>query len=199
MELTKKLLILLLSLTVSLVSMADDIYYPLPLPSYDFTPSRSQKRVALSTDIIMLAMPTATLIGVCAAQDWEGLKQGAFTAATTAGVTLLLKYTIDETRPNFKNSHSFPSGHTSASFATAAFLQRRYGWKFGVPAYALSTYVAWGRVYSKNHHWWDVVAGAAIGAGSAYIFTRSWARDHDLRVGLWGNQESRGLSASFSF
>lgn len=181
------------------MASGDEIYYPEPLPDRTIEVTGSRKSVALSTDIITIAMPVATLAGTIIAQDWEGLKQGAFTAAATAGATLLLKYTVNEDRPNFKNSHSFPSGHTSTSFATAAFLQRRYGWKFGAPAYALATYVAWGRVYSKNHHWWDVVAGAAIGAGSAYIFTRPWAREHNLGVGVWSDGETHGFSASFTF
>ena len=177
----------------------DEIFFPEPIEKPEFTPSNAQKGVALSTDIITIGMPLATLAGVCIAGDWEGLKQGCYTAAATAAATLLLKYTVSEERPNYKNSHSFPSGHTSASFATAAFLQRRYGWKFGAPAYALATYVAWGRVFSRNHHWWDVVAGAAIGAGSGYIFTRPWAKKHDLQVGVWSTGESQGLSASFAF
>ncbi|MCM1474774.1 MAG: phosphatase PAP2 family protein [Muribaculaceae bacterium] len=178
---------------------AQGIYYPEDFETSSYTLSSSQKGVATSTDIITLAMPVATLAGVLISQDREGLQQGAYTAAATAGVTLLLKYTVYEQRPNYKNFHSFPSGHTATSFATAAFLQRRYGWKFGAPAYAMATYVAWGRVYSKNHHWWDVVAGAAIGAGSAYIFTRPWARKHDLQVGAWSIGTHTGLAASFKF
>lgn len=180
-------------------SYAQEITYPVPVPDETFTPSSGQKAVDTSTDIIAIAMPVAALAGTLIAQDWEGLKQGVFTAAATAGATLLLKYTVRETRPNFKNDHSFPSGHTAVSFATAGYLQRRYGWKFGAPAYALATYVAWGRVYSKNHHWWDVVAGAAIGAGSAYIFTRPWARRHELSITPWSTLTDHGLACSFSF
>lgn len=149
-----------------------------------FTRSRSQKGVALSTDILALSLPVATLTGVLIERDWKGLVQGAYTCAATLGTTMLLKYTVKEERPDHSDFHSFPSAHTSASFATAAFLQRRYGWKFGAPAYAVATYVGWGRVFSKKHHWWDVVAGAAIGAGSAYIFTRPWAKEHNLNVSV---------------
>lgn len=150
----------------------------------EFQRSHGQKAVGTSTDVFMIAMPVATLAGVLFAKDWEGLKEGALTAAATAGATLILKYAVKEERPDHSNFHSFPSGHTATTFATAAFLQRRYGWKFGVPAYALAAYVGWGRVYSKKHHWWDVVAGAAIGAGSAYIFTKPWAAKHELNIGM---------------
>jgi membrane-associated phospholipid phosphatase len=68
------------------------------------------------------------------------------------------------------------------AFSGATFLQRRYGWKLGVPAYAVSTYVAWGRVYSKRHDVWDVLAGAAIGVGSALVFTRPFAEKHNVTL-----------------
>ena len=72
--------------------------------------------------------------------------------------------------------------HTSVSFTAATFIQRRYGWKWGVPAYVLSTYVGWSRVYGKKHDWWDVAAGAVIGAGSSLIFTRPFAKKHPLTL-----------------
>ncbi|MDE6218662.1 MAG: phosphatase PAP2 family protein [Muribaculaceae bacterium] len=179
---------------------SSDIYYPVPLPEQPtFTPSRSQKGVSLSTDIIAIGMPLATLAGVCIIGDWEGLRQGIYTAGVTSAATLILKFSISERRPNLRNYHSFPSGHTSASFATATFLQRRYGWKFGVPAYTLATYVGWGRVFSKSHHWWDVAAGAAIGTLSAYLFTTPWARSHDFQAGVWTTDSHHGVAASFSF
>lgn len=166
----------------------------------EFVPTSAQKGVATSTDVLMIALPVATLAGVIIEKDWKGLVQGCYTAAATAGATLILKYSVKEWRPDHSNRHSFPSGHTSTSFATAAFIQRRYGWKLGAPAYAVATYVGWGRVFSKKHHWWDAVAGAVIGAGSAYIFTRPWARDHNLSIAPIADPltNTLGLTASFS-
>lgn len=172
---------------------------PYPVTETTFERTDAQKGVATSTDVLVIAMPVATLAGVLLTKDWEGLKQGALTASVTTAATLLLKYTVKEKRPDGSNYHSFPSGHSAISFATAAFLQRRYGWKFGIPAYALSAYVAWGRVYSKKHHWWDVVGGAAIGAGSAYIFTRPWAKKHELTISPIATTEAMGVYASFKF
>lgn len=159
----------------------------------------SEKGVDVSTDVVALALPAATLAGVLIERDWHGLAQCSYTAALTAGVTLLLKYTVREKRPDGSNMHSFPSGHTAVTFASAAFVQRRYGWKFGVPAYALAAYTGWGRVYSKKHHWWDVVAGAAIGAGSAYLFTRQWAAEHQLEISAAALTDPVTLKPSFGF
>ena len=44
---------------------------------------------------------------------------------------------------------SFPSGHASSSFATAAVLHRRLGWTAAAPAYAMATYVAASRLSKR--------------------------------------------------
>lgn len=167
-----------------------------PLP---FTPSRAQKGVAISTDVVAVALPVSTLALTLIQRDWKGLLQGVETAAGTAAVTLILKYTVKEMRPDGSNRHSFPSGHTAATFATAAYLQRRYGWWYGGPAYALACYTGWGRVFSKKHHWYDVLAGAAIGAGSAYIFTRPFAKKHELQIAPISDGTNIGVYTSFTF
>lgn len=158
----------------------------------------SRKAVKTSGDVLLVAMPVATLTGVLIERDWTGLKQAAFTTATTLGATYLLKYTVKKTRPDGSDCHSFPSAHTSILFANAGFVERRYGWKLGVPAFALATYVGWSRTYARKHDWWDVVTGAAIGAGSAYIFTRPWSRNHNLSIAPVSDGEHFGLVASFT-
>lgn len=159
----------------------------------------AQRGVGISTDVCVIAMPMATLAGIIVERDWEGLKQGALTAVTEVGVSLILKYAIKEERPDHSNTHSFPSGHTGIAFANATFLQRRYGWKLGVPAYIVAGYVGWGRVYSKKHHWWDVLAGAAIGAGCALIYTRPFAEKHELTLVPEFSPGGAGLHASLTF
>jgi hypothetical protein len=48
-------------------------------------------------------------------------------------------------------------------FATATVLQRRYGWKVGIPAYGFAAYVAASRLSENKHFLSDVILGAAIG------------------------------------
>lgn len=164
-----------------------------------FHPNSRQKGVATSTDIAAIALPTAALIGVLVQKDWKGLIQGVETAGATAVATLILKYAVKERRPDGSNMHSFPSGHSSVSFATAGFLQRRYGWKVGAPAYALAAYVGWGRVYAKKHYLWDVVAGGALGAGCAYFFTTPFAKKHNLSLSPVYDGKTTGFTAYMEF
>ncbi len=159
----------------------------------------SRKAVRTSGDVLVFVTPAAGLAAILALGDWQGLKQGALAGATTLGVTYALKYLVKKERPDFSDNHSFPSMHTSVSFAGAAFIQRRYGWKWGIPAYVVSTYVGWSRVYGKKHDGWDVAAGAVIGAGSAYLFTRPFARKHNLSISPVAGDGHYGVYASLTF
>jgi membrane-associated phospholipid phosphatase len=84
-----------------------------------------------------------------------------------------LKYAVDAERPN-GGGRSFPSGHASISFCSAEFLRRRYGWAWGVPAYAAACFVGYSRVEVKQHYTRDVVAGALIGFAGSHLFARSY-------------------------
>ncbi len=97
-----------------------------------------------------------------------------FRAQTVAQLTTYaMKYSIRRTRPD-GTRFSFPSGHTSVTFASATVLQRNFGWKVGVPAYGVAAYVAGSRLQTKRHHLSDVAFGAALGilAGRAVTIGR---------------------------
>lgn len=81
------------------------------------------------------------------------------------------KFTVQRKRPDGSNSQSFPSGHAASAFATASVLQRHYGWKAGIPAYAFGSYVALARMSWNRHHASDVVMGAGLGIASARTVT----------------------------
>lgn len=162
--------------------------------------AQPREAVKKSTDILMFATPVAGLVTTIAIGDYKGMKQLVLGGATSLATSYLLKYSIKKQRPDGTDAHSFPSNHTAASFQGAAFIQHRYGWKYGIPAYLLSGYVAWGRVYAKRHDCWDVLAGAAIGIGSSYLFTRPFAKKHNLTItpAVFGDDHF-GVYASMSF
>ena len=133
-------------------------------------PARATDGVETAGDIIQLVLP-ATAAGLTLAHhDQEGFIQLAESGILTLGITYGLKYTISETRPNGAE-HSFPSGHSSISFASSEFIRERYGWNYGIPAYLAASFVGYSRVESKAHYTRDVIAGAVIGIGSSWIFT----------------------------
>lgn len=99
-----------------------------------------------------------------------GSRRGELITAVSRAylVTYGLKYGVDAERPNGAGQ-SFPSGHTALSFTGAAFINKHYGWKPGIPAFLAASYVGWSRVHSDNHYWSDVIAGAAVGIASNYF------------------------------
>jgi membrane-associated phospholipid phosphatase len=139
-------------------------------------------------EILQYVLP-ATAAGIAFIhKDGKGAWQLGGSAAMTMGVTYGLKYSVDETRPN-GDSRSFPSAHTSISFSAAEFMRKRYGWKFGVPAYAAAAFVAYSRVESREHYTHDVLAGAVIGIVSSYLLTtpfQGWQVHSDIDGWYWG-------------
>ncbi|MEZ5286099.1 MAG: phosphatase PAP2 family protein [Vicinamibacterales bacterium] len=82
-----------------------------------------------------------------------------------------IKFTTRRQRPDASNRHSFPSGHTASAFATASVIERHYGKKIGLPAYAFATYVGLARLSANKHHISDVVMGAGIGIAAGRTVT----------------------------
>ena len=74
---------------------------------------------------------------------------------------------------------SFPSGHTSASFAaaTAIWLSNR---KWGIAALILASIIAFSRLYLYVHFPTDILGGAVIGAVSALLAQKIYR---------WGNRK----------
>ena len=146
-------------------------------------------------DALQFVLPATAAGMTLYNRDGKGALQFGESAALTLGVTYTLKYKVDEKRPN-GGSQSFPSGHTSISFCSAEFMRKRYGWEYGIPAYALASFVGYSRVESNEHHPHDVVAGAAIGIVSSYISTRpykGWQVQADADGKYWGIRLSRAF------
>lgn len=103
-----------------------------------------------------------------------------------------LKLTINRARPD-GDPWSFPSGHSSGTFANAAVLHRHFGWKVGAPAYAVATYVAASRIQERRHFASDVIFGAGVGliSGRAVTVGRG---SHRFAVSPMGLPGGAGVS-----
>ena len=64
---------------------------------------------------------------------------------------------------------SFPSGHSSSSFAAAAVFYRLLPKKLGIPAVVLAGLIAFSRLYVGVHYPTDVLAGALMGIALSYF------------------------------
>lgn len=64
---------------------------------------------------------------------------------------------------------SFPSGHTSSSFAAAAVFYRHLPKKFGIPSVVLAGLIGFSRLYVGVHYPTDVIAGVLMGILLSYL------------------------------
>ena len=83
--------------------------------------------------------------------------------AMSEALTQTIKYTTRRERPDGSSKNSFPSGHAADTFAFATALERHLNWKYSVPAYIFSGYVAISRLPANRHWLSDAVFGSAVG------------------------------------
>ncbi len=128
-------------------------------------------------DVLLFAMPASALGSSLIIGDTRGTWQFTKGFLLNQGVTFALKAALNKPRPFDNGDNAFPSGHTSTTFQAASFIQRRYGWAYGIPAYALAGFTGFSRLNAQKHDGWDILAGAALGIGSTYLFTTPYQRE----------------------
>ncbi|MBK0378514.1 phosphatase PAP2 family protein [Mucilaginibacter segetis] len=140
--------------------------------------------VANSDYGFVMATPASMLIVGLAKHD-QVLKIKAFETGGAVllaeGSSVLLKNLIHRQRPfvahpelfygkSSPTDYSFPSGHTSTAFATATSLSLAFPkWYVIAPSFAYASAVGYSRMYLGVHYPSDVLAGAAVGIGSAFL------------------------------
>jgi membrane-associated phospholipid phosphatase len=180
-----------LTLIIVFAFFAGDIFSQNPdirilraVNSSSVLPSDNFFRFLSNSDaIISLGVPatiyTSGLIKHNDALKRNGLKALA-AVGISSGITLALKYTFNRDRPfvtypditkkSKGGSPSFPSGHTSSAFALATSLSLSYPeWYIIAPSYVWAGMVGFSRMDLGVHYPSDVLAGALVGAGSAWL------------------------------
>jgi membrane-associated phospholipid phosphatase len=100
--------------------------------------------------------------------------------ALNTAFTIGLKYSINRNRPYItypeikpietENTPSMPSGHTASAFNIATSLTLFYPkWYVAVPAYTWASGIAYSRMYLGVHYPSDIIAGAILGSGTAWL------------------------------
>lgn len=118
----------------------------------------------------------------------------------TFGVTLALKSAINEKRPGYPDdTHSFPSGHSSASFAFASVVAAQQGWVWGGAAHALASFIAISRSNDDFHYLHDITAGITIGASFAWGVYYNLEKGNPYWFTLVPAQKGAGVAMGLNF
>jgi membrane-associated phospholipid phosphatase len=146
-------------------------------------PAHAQVRATLDRfgDSMRLLLPAGAALLAVSHDDTEGLRELAYSMLLTTGATELVKYSVNSAGPD-GSARAFPSGHTSIAFASAAFVQERYGFGVAAPMYGLAAITGYERVRTHHHFSKDVLAGALIGVGSAELVTHRFTPHSALSV-----------------
>ena len=142
------------------------------------------KAVTNSVNYVAVVMPV-TQFSVGLIRKDPVIKRQAYQTVGAIGiesvVTQILKYSINRPRPAqtypgeifpYQNEEgkSMPSGHTALAFAVATTAALEYKkWYIAVPAFIWAGAVGYSRMYLGVHYFSDVMTGAAIGVGSAFL------------------------------
>lgn len=149
-----------------------------------------------SGDVLEVAMPLFTMGLSYYHDDNEGMKEFALALSGTVLTATLLKKSVSKERPDDSDDDAFPSGHAAITFSSASYLERRYGWTYGLPAYSLATWTAYTRLNSDQHQIEDVLAGAAIGYLFSYLLVEP---NEEFFIAPVITKDNFALEAGFKF
>ena len=134
--------------------------------------------------ILPVGVPTAMGVYALIKKDQPLLKEAIYIGTSVIealSITMAMKYTFDRQRPYEKYPDlihpvstepdpSFPSGHTAAAFSLATSLSITYPkWYVIAPSAVWACGVGLSRINQGVHYPSDVLTGAAIGVGCAFV------------------------------
>ncbi|HZK69210.1 MAG TPA: phosphatase PAP2 family protein [Paludibacter sp.] len=156
----------------------------------------------ISNTTTVVAFSTPVVMGVVALiEKDDNLLKNAIYVGAAIGVdglmTYSLKKVVNRDRPYvtypdihpamLETSNSFPSGHTSLAFATATAISLKYPkWYVIAPSYLWACSVGYSRLNLGVHYPTDVLVGALLGAGSAYV-------TYKINDWFWKKHENKKL------
>ncbi|MGA9639412.1 phosphatase PAP2 family protein [Flavobacterium sp.] len=167
---------------------------------YANTVKAQNESITHSGDIIQIALPVVALGSTFIWNDDDTKPTWQLLKAYGTGLVIqqALKRIVLKPRPDGTDNYSFPSGHTTSAFSGAAFIQKRYGWKYGIPSYLLASFVGYSRIQAKKHDGWDVLGGAVVGISTSYFFTKRYEKKN-IEVSINKNQDGQTLCLLYTF
>lgn len=148
---------------------------------------KSFNGISKSVYPLSFAFPIS-LLGLGFIKKDKNLQRQGLTSLASLAISMRTTYSLKKiinrdrpyiTHPNIQpyyieNDPAFPSGHSTAAFSKATSLSLTFKkWYVVVPAYTWAGVVAYSRLHLGVHYPSDVLTGAVIGAGSAWLCFRA--------------------------
>ena len=159
----------------------------------------TEKHIETAGTAIAIALPLVAGGLTLFKHDRVGTAQLVVESALTVGTAYALKQFVRERRPDGSDYQSFPSETTAAAASGSSFLWGRYGWQYGLPASALTEFVAYSRVQARQHRWYDTLASSAMAAGYSYVITTPFKRRYNIDTSLDAAPDGAAMHFSYRF
>ena len=159
----------------------------------------TEKKIENAGTVIAYALPVFAGGVALYHGDWNGITELGGEGLLTVGTAWALKQFVRERRPDGSDFHSFPSGTTAIAASGSSFLWGRYGWEWGLPAFAATQFVSYSRVQAKQHHWYDTAASSAIAIGYSTFVTRRYQPRGNFTTSLDASPDGAYLRMAWQF
>jgi len=154
-----------------------------------FTPNKTplssrQKTIETLGTGVAIALPLVAGGIAAYKKDNVGIAQLLVETTLTVGTVYALKNIVREQRPDGSDYKSFPSETTALAASGSSFLWRRYGWEYGLPAFAVTQFVSYSRVQARQHRWYDTLASSGIAAGYSLVLGTRFKERYNVETSL---------------
>jgi membrane-associated phospholipid phosphatase len=148
---------------------------------------------------VAIALPLTAAGITLFKHDTIGSAQLVVETIMTVVTAYALKNIVHEERPNGADNQSFPSGTTALAASGSSFLWGRYGWEYGLPAFAATQLVSYSRIQAREHHWYDTLASSGIAAGYGYVLTTPFKKRFGVDTSLSASPHGAFVNFAYAF
>lgn len=150
-------------------------------------------------NVLLVGLPLAGGGYALYTGDRQGFFQLGASVLTAYGASFGLQHVVRKRAPDpdLSGWNAFPSNSSAVAFAAASSIQKRYGWDYGLPSYAIAAFVGYSRVHVDEHDWADVGVGALIGVIAGQLLTDPYEEMPAMQV--FADTKGAGLALRWNF
>ncbi len=191
MKLLSSVLICLLA-NMQAVAAATSVPAPMTLTPYKNTAASVATGISISLPVLAMGITIAK-------HDRAGAGELLVTTILSAGTAYALKSLIREERPDNGSIHSLPAVTSALAGSGSTYLWARYGWQYGLPAWAAADAASFTLTQAKRAHWYDALAGSMIATGYGIIVTKRFKSRYNINTRLSALPGGGFVSFSYEF